>query len=149
MGKKEEVVFVGIGEGTDPFPHVPKTTKFWVFSKSCPACNNPGRLLEIQDRALVLRCPKCQGTVSTTLSAKDLPDVSYVFWCNSSVFPTDSEGLSPQSKREISRMVDEFSQGETPEVHWGVIVIGGRCTNLGDCQNDKCPYHVHPHPEMH
>ena len=113
-------------------------TRFRVFAGECQKCHCPGRKLLPSGPELILVCDACGDFQSTSLHADDLPEITYVYWCNSSYFATDDVVLSAEDEKKIEELVAEVDDYEPP--HWAVMIVGGRCSSSDMCQQLKCPY---------
>ena len=137
----KKVVYIGIGEDSDPMPDIPKTTRFWITAASCPQCGSPGRwLLPMTDR-LLLRCVECSHGTDGGLEARHFPEVTFVYWCRFSLFPSDKVELSPSERRQIEEAIRQMSGGENMETpYYAMIIRSGLCLHAYECLAEKCPY---------
>ncbi|HOI92171.1 MAG TPA: hypothetical protein PLK28_16850 [Candidatus Rifleibacterium sp.] len=133
-----KVVVMGFGESEDPMPDRTQYTRFRVFAGECQKCHCPGRKLLPSGPELILVCDACGDFQATSLHADDLPEITYVYWCNSSYFATDDVVLSAEDEKKIEELVAEADDYEPP--HWAVMIVGGRCSSSDMCQRLKCPY---------
>ncbi|HAE37428.1 MAG TPA: hypothetical protein DCG57_02180 [Candidatus Riflebacteria bacterium] len=138
---RSKPVFIGFGESEDPMPDQPQLTGYRIFAGPCKDCGCAGRKLLPDGSALAIFCDNCRASQSTTLSLTDWPEITYVYWCNSSKFASDLVELSDADKFSIEKAI--ASLGDAYEVpHWAVMVVAGRCSCSEQCVNFVCPYLV-------
>lgn len=137
--KRKDAVYIGYGESTDPLPEQPQLTRYRVFAGPCKECGCAGRKMVAAADVLLLVCDKCHNTLKTTIQASDMPEVTYIYWCNSSKFASDLVELSDQDRQMLAEA--EKLLGSDYEVpHWAVTVIAGRCSSSEMCVNSACSY---------
>lgn len=135
----QEVVYIGIGEEVDPMPEVPKTTKFWVTAAACTECGCPGRQLVPEGERLVLHCVECGKASDGGLEARHLPQVTFVYWCRFSRFPTDMVELSAPDRAQLEEALKQLgSENDIP--FYAMIITSGLCGNAFTCIAPGCPY---------
>lgn len=139
--KKVKPVIIGFGESEDPLPDMPQHTLYRIFAGPCRDCGCAGRkLMPLGDR-LVLICDKCHSSQNTTLDVADWPEITYIYWCNSSRFESDSVEMSEEDRESIEKAISAL--GDDYEIpHWAVIIVAGRCSYSEQCVNFACPYLV-------
>ena len=130
---------IGFGESEDPVPEQVFHTRYKVFAGPCENCGCAGRKLFVSGNFLALVCDECHSELHTSISAADLPEVTYVYWCNASKFASDEVKLSSEDEKQIADLVNKIAdEYETP--HWAVMIVGGRCARSDVCVNFSCPY---------
>lgn len=133
------VVLIGYGESEDPLPEQPQLTRYRVFAGPCKDCGCVGRKIAAGEKFLVIICDKCHSGLQTTIPAIELPEVTYIYWCNNSKFASDEIELSP-SDREMIEQIERLFPEKYEVPHWAVTVIGGRCSSSEMCVNFACSY---------
>lgn len=136
---ENHAVFIGYGESEDPLPELPQLTRYRIFAGPCKECGCAGRKIMPDTESLKLVCDKCQGELQTTIPNADYPEVTYIYWCNSSSFATDKVELSA-ADRQIIAELEGLLLHEYEVPHWAVPIIGGRCNSSDQCINWSCPY---------
>lgn len=132
---------LGYGESDDPLPERQQHTRFRVFAGHCQKCSCAGRKLLPVGGDLILVCDVCGAHQNTSLSVKDLPEVTYIYWCNSSKFASDEVALSDSDRQAVEQLIRQVGEDyEAP--HWAVTIIGGRCSSSDLCLRYECPYLV-------
>jgi hypothetical protein len=134
-------VVIGFGESDDPMPDRPQLTGYRIFAGPCRECGCAGRKLLPAGSSLALVCDKCRALQSTTLSTTDWPEITYIYWCNSSKFASDEVELSDTDRQSIEQAIEALG-GEYEIPHWAVMIVSGRCSCSEQCVNYACPYLV-------
>ena len=139
--EKQKVILLGYGESDDPLPDAPQLTRFRVFAGQCKNCGCAGCKLLPASPNLVLVCDVCGDRQNTSIDYRDYHEVTYIYWCNSSRFPSDEVQLSEGDARAIDEIVEQFGDEYEPP-HWAVVIVGGRCSSSSLCIRSDCPYLV-------
>ncbi|PKL50830.1 MAG: hypothetical protein CVV42_02150 [Candidatus Riflebacteria bacterium HGW-Riflebacteria-2] len=134
-------VVIGFGESEDPMPDRPQLTGYRIFAGPCRECHCAGRKLLPAGSRLTLVCDKCRSIQETTLLTTDWSEITYIYWCNSSKFVTDTVELNDADRQSIEQAIEVLG-GEYEIPHWAVMVVAGRCTCSEQCVNFACPYLV-------
>lgn len=136
---KKNVVLLGFGETEDPLPEQPQHTRYRVFAGPCPECDCAGRKLLPQGSFLTIVCDDCGSEQNTGIAATQLPEVTYIYWCNSAKFASDEVVLGREDRQALETLAKEFADDyEIPR--WAVIIVGGRCSSSELCVCYSCPY---------
>ncbi|OGK09792.1 MAG: hypothetical protein A2W80_03155 [Candidatus Riflebacteria bacterium GWC2_50_8] len=136
---KLKPVVIGFGESEDPMPERPQLTGYRIFAGPCKDCGCAGRKLLPAGSSLVIICDKCRAPQKTNLAATDWPEITYIYWCNSSKFASDQVELSIEDQLSIEQTIAALgTEYEMP--HWAVMVVAGRCSCSEQCVNFACPY---------
>ncbi|MBU1109891.1 MAG: hypothetical protein KKB51_24635 [Candidatus Riflebacteria bacterium] len=138
---RSKPIIIGFGESEDPMPDRPQLTGYRIFAGPCKECGCAGRKLLPAGSKLVIHCDKCRSTQDTGLTKTDWPEVTYVYWCNSSKFASDQVDLLEEDLLSIEQAVAALGPNyEIP--HWAVMIVSGRCSSSEQCVNFSCPYLV-------
>ena len=138
---RSKPILIGFGESEDPMPDCPQLTGYRIFAGPCNECGCAGRKLLPAGENLVIYCDNCRAAQNTSLKAVDWPEVTYIYWCNSSKFASDQVDLSAEDQLSIEQAIAALgSDYEIP--HWAVMIVSGRCSCSGQCINFSCPYLV-------
>ncbi len=132
---------LGYGESDDPLPERVQYTRFRVFAGHCQKCGCAGRKLLPAGSDLVLICDSCAAQQNTSLKIEDLPEITYIYWCNGSRFASDEVVLPEVDRHAVEELLHRMAENyEAP--HWAVTIIGGRCSSSELCLRHDCPYLV-------
>jgi hypothetical protein len=138
---RSKPVVIGFGESEDPMPDRPQITVYRIFAGPCRECGCAGRKMLPSGDNLAIFCDKCRSAQATSLAVSDWPEVTYIYWCNTSKFASDQVELSAADQKSIQAAIDAL--GDDFEVpHWAVMVVSGRCSSSEQCVNFSCPYLV-------
>lgn len=130
---------LGFGEAEDPLPERPQLTHYRVFAGPCQNCECAGRKLLRTGSSLTLVCDECGNEEATGIAAGELPEVTYVYWCNTAKFATDEVVLGQKDLKVLEALTKQFADDyEIPR--WAVLVVGGRCSSSDVCVCHACPY---------
>jgi len=134
-----KTVVIGFGESEDPMPERPQLTGYRIFAGPCRECGCAGRKLLPSGGSLALVCDKCCSVQNTTLATVDWPEITYIYWCNSSKFASDNVELTDADRQSIEQAIAVLG-GEYEIPHWAVMIVAGRCACSEQCVNFACPY---------